>query len=265
MRDLQREIVSQVAAGKITPEEGAARLQSLDEVEPAAPVAAPTAAPPTAAVGPDTRRVKVISQIGSTEIVGDPSVAYVVADGPHTARQDGDTMVISYAPFEESDHFTFGRGDRRLVVNGVDFHKRKLTVRMNPKLALYASVQAGSVRIEGVQGPIEGEVQGGNCQISAFRAALNFVIQMGNLSASGRLDSGASKVRCEMGSVKIHLEKGSSVRVTARTTLGKVSCEGEATDKVVNVGQGGKDVTFGSGEGSLDVECTMGNVRISAE
>jgi hypothetical protein len=265
MKDLQREIVAQVAAGKITPEEGAARLESLEEVESAASAASPTTAPPAPAGGPDTRRIKVVSQIGSTEIVGDPSVAYVVADGPHTARREGDTMVISHAPFEESDHFTFGRGDRRLAVNGYEFHRRKLTIRMNPKLALSASVQAGSVRIEGVLGPIDGEVQAANCQIYGFRAPLNFVIQMGNLSASGRLDGGASKIRCEMGSVKIHLEKGSSVRVTARSTLGKVSCEGEATDKVVSLGQGGKDVTFGSGQGSLDVECTMGNVKVSAE
>jgi len=264
MKDLQREILGQVASGKITAEEGAARLQSLDEVESRAPAESPAPPVPFESGGPDTRRIKVVSQIGSTEIVGDPSVAYVVAEGPHSARQDGDTMVISHAPFEETDHFTFGRGERRMVVNGVDFHQRKLTVRMNPKLALFASVQAGSVRIEGVQGPIEGEVQAGNCQVFGFRGPLSFVIQMGNLSASGRLDRGDSKVRCEMGSVKINLEKGSSVRVTARTTLGKVTCEGEATDKV-SLGQTGKDVTFGSGAGTLDVECTMGNVRVSAE
>jgi hypothetical protein len=263
MKDLQREILGQVAAGKITAEEGAARLQSLEDVADA-PAEAPVSPTATMAAGPDTRRIKVVSQIGSTEIVGDPSVAYVVADGPHTARQEGDVMVICHAPFDETDHFTFGRGERRVVVNGIDIHRRKLTVRMNPRLALYASVQAGSVRIEGVQGPIEGEVQAGNCQISGFRSPLNFVIQMGNLSATGRLDGGASKVRCEMGSVKIQLEKGSSVRVTARTTLGKVSIEGEGTDKV-NLGQTGKDVTVGSGAGSLDVECTMGNVRVAVE
>jgi hypothetical protein len=264
MKDLQREILSQVAAGKITAEEGAARLESLDSAQappPAEPASAPVA---TQAGAPSARRIKVISQIGSAEIVGDPSVAYVVADGPHTARQDGDTMVICQAPFEENDHFQFSHGDRRLTINGIDFHKRKLTVRMNPKLALFASVQAGSVRIEGVQGPIAGEVQAGNCQVSGFRGPLDFVIQMGNLSASGQLDSGDSKVRCEMGSVKIHLEKGSSVRVTARTTLGKVSIEGEGSDGVV-VGQTSKDATIGSGAGSLDIECTMGNVRVSAD
>ncbi|HEV2036308.1 MAG TPA: DUF4097 family beta strand repeat-containing protein [Candidatus Dormibacteraeota bacterium] len=264
MKDLQREILSQVAAGKISAAEGAARLESLDSAGTPPPVEAPAAPSVTRAAASDTRRIKVISQVGSAEIVGDPSVAFVVADGPHSARQDGDTMVICQAPFEETDHFTFGRGERRPVVNGVEFHRRKLTVRMNPKLALCASVQAGSVRIEGVQGPIEGEVQAGNCQVSGFRGPLNFVIQMGNLSASGQLDSGESKVRCEMGSVKIHLEKGSSVRVTARTTLGKVSIEGEGTENV-NLGHSGKDVTVGSGAGSLDIECTMGNVRVSAE
>jgi hypothetical protein len=264
MNDLRREILTQVAAGTITAEEGAARLQSLDDTQTVVPDRARAAAPPVTPGSPDTRRIKVISQVGSAEIVGDPSVVYVVADGPHSARQEGDTMVICQAPFDESDHFTFGRGERRTVINGVDLHRRKLTVRMNPSLALYASVQAGSVRIEGVQGPIDGEVQAGNCQVSGFRAPLNFVIQMGNLSASGRLDSGDSKVRCEMGSVKIHLEAGSSVRVTGRTTLGKLSIEGESTDKL-NLGQSGKEVTIGSGEGSLDVECTMGNVRVSAE
>jgi hypothetical protein len=263
VKDIRREILSQVAAGTITAEEGAARLESLDAAETPPPTTA-APGPVVTQATPDTRRIKVVSQIGSAEIVGDPSVTFVVADGPHTARQDGDTMVICHAPFEESDHFTFGRGERRITVNGLDFHKRKLTVRMNPKLALFASVQAGSVRIEGVQGPIEGEVQAGNCQISGFRGPLNFVIQMGNLSASGQLDAGASKVRCEMGSVKINLEKGSSVRVTARTTLGRVSIEGEGSEQVT-VGQTSKDVTIGSGTGTLDCECTMGNVRVSAQ
>jgi hypothetical protein len=263
MKDLQREILSQVAAGKITAEEGAARLESLDAAE-TPPPAEPAPARTTQAGTSDTRRIKIVSQFGSAEIVGDPSVAYVVAEGPHRARQDGDTMVIDHLPFDESDNFTFSRGERRIVNNSVDLHRRSLSVRMNPQLALLASVQAGSVRIEGVQGPIDGEVQAGNCHISGFRGPLNFVIQAGNLSASGRLDGGASKVRCEMGSVKVHLEKGSSVRVTARTTLGKVRIDNEGSDQVI-LGQTGKDVTVGEGAGSLDIECTMGNVRVSAD
>jgi hypothetical protein len=262
MRDLRREILSQVADGTISAEEGASRLESLESGARAEAPAALTPAPTPAPSG-ETRRIKVISQIGSAEIVGDPSVAFVVAEGAHRARQEGDTMVIDHAPFEENDHFTFGRGERRIVINGLDIGRRKLLVRMNPELALTASVQAGSVRVDGVHGPIDGEVQAGNFAISGFRSPLNLSIQMGNLSASGRLDAGASKIRCEMGSVKIDLDKESSVRVTAHTTLGKVSIGGE-TGESVSLGQSGKEVTIGAGKASLEIECTMGNVKVSA-
>ncbi|OLD49450.1 MAG: hypothetical protein AUI42_07795 [Actinobacteria bacterium 13_1_40CM_2_65_8] len=257
MKDLQREIVNQVASGKISAEEGAARLESLEAVETssqAGSVAAPA--------GVATKRVRVMSVIGAAEIVGDPSVTYAVAEGPHRARQDGDTMVIEQGPFDENDHFTFG-ADRRIAINSIDPGRRKLKVRMNPKLALSAQVNAGSLRIEGVHGPISGEVLAGSCRISDFEAPLDLSIQAGNLTASGRLDGGASKVRCEMGNVTINLEKGSSVKVTARTTMGKVAVDSGGAEPMF-LGQSGKEVTVGTGEGSLDIDCTMGNVRVSA-
>jgi hypothetical protein len=254
MRDLQREIVNQVAAGTISAEEGAARLESLEAAE---------AAPPSEPTPSGTRRVRVASGIGSAEIVGDPNVAFAVAEGPHRARQEGDTMVIEQGPIVGEDNFNFGRGDRRVVINGMEFGQRRLTVRMNPDLALAVTVNAGSLRIEGVHGSISGEVLAGSCRISDFAAPLDLAIQAGNLSASGRLDGGASKVRCEMGNVTINLEKGSSVKVTARTTMGKVAVERGAGDPVM-LGQSGREVTVGAGAGSLDIECTMGNVRVSA-
>lgn len=260
MKDLRREILSQVATGTLTAEEGASRLDSLDAAPPLQQPARPPEAPAVPAGTASSRQVRVVSQFGSAEIVGDASVAYAVADGPHQARQEGDTMVIEHVPFEDGNSFSYGRGDkRRVVINGFDIQRRKLTVRMHPDLALVASVQAGNVRVENVHGPITAEVQAGNCQVQDFRGPLNLVVQAGNVSASGRLDGGNSKVRCEMGSVKINLEKGSSVRITARTTLGKMAIEGEGA------GQPGREVTIGSGAGTLDVECTMGNVRVQAD
>jgi hypothetical protein len=263
MKDLQREILSQVAAGKISAEEGAARLESLDATDTPAPAAPAPAAGPAPAGASGTRRIRVASAIGTAEVVGDPSVTSAVAEGPHQARQDGDTLVIEQAPFDESDHFTFGGGGHRVAFNGLDFQRRKFKVRMNPELALHANLSAGSLRIEGVQGPISGEVLAGNCRISGFRGPLDMSIQGGNLSASGRLDTGASKIRCEMGSVNIVLESGSSVRVMAHTTMGKVAIAGEGSEQVI-LGQAGKEVRIGSGAATLDIECTMGNVRVSA-
>src|ERR1700687_170308 len=176
MKDPRREILTQVAAGTMSAEEGAARLESLEADAPAAERApVPPAALPA---GPAGRLVKLISQFGSAEIVGDPSVAFAIAEGPHRARQEGDTMVIEHQPFDDDDSFSFGHGgSRRIVVNGLTMERRKLTVRMNPDLALVANVQAGNVRVDGVHGPISSEVQAGNCKVSDFRGTLDLVVQ----------------------------------------------------------------------------------------
>ncbi len=256
MQDHRREILTQVASGVISAEEGAARLEALDSPTPSpAAVQAPpqpAALPPAAAA---RGAVRVVSQFGAADVIGDATVAFAVADGPHQVRQDGDVMVIEHEPFGESETFTFGREGRFLN----DVRARRLVVRMNPELALSASVQAGSVRIEGVHGPITAEVQAGNCKLGDFRGPLDVSVQAGNVSASGRLESGTSRVRCEMGSVKINFERGSSVRIKARTTMGKISIDGTATR------QSDREVVIGAGAATLDVECTMGNVKVSAE
>lgn len=263
MNDLRREILTRVASGSLSAEEGAARLDSLEDTPPAAAPNDSAAAPISAPAGVVARQVRVVSQFGSAEIIGDPSVAFATADGPHQARQEGDTMVIEHEPFDDMESFAFGRG-RHIAINGLDLQRRQLTVRMNPDLALIATVQAGNVRIDGVHGPITSDVQAGNCKVADFRGTLNLSVQAGNVTARGRLDRGASKVHCEMGSVKIGLEKGSSVRITARSTLGKVAIEGEKAERAT-IGQADRDVIIGSGAGTLDVECTMGSVKVAVE
>lgn len=268
MEEKKREILNQVRTGTITAEEGAARLDAL-AAEAEAPAATATAAPRhgdiSAPIAPVARSVKVVSQFGSAEIVADPSVAVAVAEGPHRARVDGDTLILEHMPFQDEDTFTFGLAGRKIEINGFDFKtRRSMKVRMNPDLPLAANVQAGNVRVEGVHGPITAEVQAGNCQLNDFRSPFDVLVQAGSVTASGRLNAGTSRVRCEMGSVRINLDKGSSVKITARTTLGKVSVDDAGGERAV-AGPGGKDVTIGAGAATLDVECTMGNVRLSAQ
>ncbi|HVH64624.1 MAG TPA: DUF4097 family beta strand repeat-containing protein [Candidatus Acidoferrum sp.] len=255
MRDLQREILSQVAAGAISAEEGAARLAAMESVN-AAPVQAPTAQSkpqPT----PSGREVRIVSQFGAAEVIADPTVAFAIAEGPHQARQDGDTMTIEHEPFEVPESFIFG-GDQ-----GAGWRGRKLTVRMHPDLALVASVQAGNLRIEGVRGPIRAEVQAGNCTIADFHGPLDLSVQAGNVVASGRLDTGSSRVRCEMGAVKIGIDKRSSVRISARTTMGKLSIDPEGAQTFAKTGA--REVTIGSGAATLDIDCAMGNIKVFTE
>lgn len=258
MKDLQREILSQVASGHITASEGAARLESIEAPAPSAPKPPlPTAVPPAAPTG---RQVRVVTVFGNANIVGDPSVSFAVAEGPHAARQDGDTLVIDHSPMVGDSSFSFDAG-RRAIVNGLHGQRDDVTVRMNPDLALFVKVQAGNMRIEGVHGPISGEVQAGNCVVRDFRGPLNLVVQAGELTATGRLDSGASKLRCAMGEMNIELDKGSSVRITAHSTMGDVSIDDGFGDGVVS--RSGREITIGAGAATLDAECTMGTIRVS--
>jgi hypothetical protein len=242
LKDLQREILSQVAAGTITAEEGAARLEALDSED----------RPPEA--GGEVRQVRVISRFGTTDVIGDPGVAVAVAEGPHQARQEGDTIVIEQSFGTDEASFEFTRPTGRITLSGFDLGRR-LIVRMNPALPLVAGVQAGNLRIEGVRGPVTTDVQAGNLRVDGFRGPLKVSVAAGNVAASGRLDSGASTIRCDMGSVKVHLEKSSSVRINAHTTMGQVAIEGDAI----------KHGVLGSGAGTLDIECTMGNVRVGVD
>jgi len=256
MKDLQREILSQVAAGAITAEEGAARLESLEGSSSTAESSAPPGPPPAA--GTEIRHVRVVSRFGNTEVVGDHSVSGAIADGPHRAHQEGDTLVIDHSPVTEDTTFEFVRPPARVVVNGFDLG-RKLRVRMNPALPLTGSVQAGNLRILGVEGPITADVQAGNCKVLDFNGPIALSAMAGNIDALGRITAGTNVIRCEMGQVRVELDRRSSVRINARSTMGKVAIEADGLKK--SEGQ----VTIGGGEGLLDVECTMGNVKVSVE
>ncbi|HVS04779.1 MAG TPA: DUF4097 family beta strand repeat-containing protein, partial [Candidatus Dormibacteraeota bacterium] len=113
--------------------------------------------------------------------------------------------------------------------------------------------QAGSLRIRDVKAPIKADVQAGQTRIEGFASPLQLTARAGSVRASGRLDHGASRVTCEAGSVKLRLEEGSSVRVTAKTTLGSVSVSGQQQDGAWLIGDG---------RGTLDVSTTMGSVRV---
>lgn len=242
MNDQRREIFNQVAAGTISAEEGATRLEAL-ESDPAS--AAPP--PPTQAPTTGIRQVTVNSRFGNTEIIGDPTVAGAVADGPHRARQDGDSIVIDQSLLSGETTFEFSR--RRISIPGYD-RNNNLIVRMNPGLALRTRVQAGNLRIQGVNGPITSDVQAGNCVVDGFAGPVNLVVSAGNLEARGRLDGGSSAIRCQMGEVKVDLDKTSNVRISTHTTLGEVDVQGVAGEVV------------GNGAGTLEISCTMGDVKV---
>ncbi len=252
MKDLQREILSQVAAGTLSAEEGAARLEALD-TEPTVP---PTSRPISDG-GAAVKQVRVVNRFGNTEVIGDPGVSYAVAEGPHKAREDGDTMVIEQSVLGDEPSFEFSRPQGRIRIPRVDIGGN-LTVRMNPALPLVTKTQAGNLAINGVKGPVSAGVQAGNCDITDFQGPINLKVTAGNVTAKGRLDSGSSAIRCQMGEVRVVLDKSSSVRIRAHTTMGEISFENVEPTR-------NREVTIGSGAGTLECDCTMGTIRVVVE
>jgi hypothetical protein len=296
MDDDRKAVLERVARGEISPAEGASLLEEIEartaSSSPPPPTDGPTdwaadwsqqndwaPPPPSPGVGADrAAKIRVVRAIGTAEIVGDPTVSEAVAEGPHAARREGDTLVIEgqgdfeVAGFRFGDFGEFGpfgrRGGPRLGHRPgpyPNWRRRSgfpfgdllpLRVRVNPDLPLEVEAQAGKLTIRGVHAEIKVEVQAGSTEIVDFRAPLDLTVQAGSVRARGRLDHGASRVRCEAGGVRIRLERGSSVRVSARATLGKVQFDSD---------EGRDPWVVGGGEGTLDITATMGSVRVTAD
>ncbi|MGH9129138.1 MAG: hypothetical protein ACRDY2_09260 [Acidimicrobiales bacterium] len=95
-----REILEAVAAGRITPEEAAARLAAGSE-------------------GVGLRRVRVRAATRTVRVLGDPGVSEVAVEGLHEVRREGDTLVVSAHPAEGGGGFAFVPPDLgRLVSEG---------------------------------------------------------------------------------------------------------------------------------------------------
>src|SRR5882672_6848386 len=112
MQDERRAVLERVARGEITPTEAASLLEAMESPSPQSPTdeadprdwardwerqpdwgPSPPPPPPQAGEGAATR-IRVSRSIGSADIIGDPSVREAVAEGPHMARREGDTLVI---------------------------------------------------------------------------------------------------------------------------------------------------------------------------
>jgi hypothetical protein len=142
----------------------------------------------------------------------------------------------------------------------------ELTIRMRPDLPLDASVTAGSLKVAGVTGPLRVAVAGGSAKVDRFGGPLDLSVEAGSVKGSGLLVAGSSRIRCQAGSVRIHLERGSSVKVRARAELGNVVLPGDQEGERWMASAGtSREVTVGEGAALLEIEANMGNVVVSAD
>src|SRR5438105_4158310 len=241
MEDARRDILIEVAAGSLSPEEGAAQIEELERNQPLAV---------DGATGP-VKQVRIEAQARSVLVIGDSAVSVAVAEGRHQARHEGETLVIEDGESVSDFGFRFGRHDFHWGGWGL-MEEQPLVVRMNPSLPLEVELQAGSIRTRGVRAYIKADIQAGSARIEDFAGPIDLHVQAGSVRASGSLQEGESRVRCEAGSVRLELDAASNVRVRARSSLGKVDLPGGASEWVA-----------GAGAGNLLIEVGMGKVQVS--
>ncbi|HEV3233764.1 MAG TPA: hypothetical protein VG329_04370 [Candidatus Dormibacteraeota bacterium] len=255
MEDARREILSQVAAGTLTPAEAASRLDEVERSQADPPGRIPTSA------AADIRGVRVRSDYGRIIVLGDASVDQAVVEGPHVARSENGILEIETDPNSEGD-FWFGRRDGGHWWDS--FRGPTVTVRMNPRLEAWINADAGSATVRNVLGPIHAEVQAGSLVLQGFAGPLDLAASAGSIRAEGSLREGSSRIRCEMGSVRLTLSPDSDVRVVAATEMGKVNIDDGTQARGRGRSWGGRqEVVYGSGTATLEIESQMGSIVVS--
>jgi hypothetical protein len=257
----RREILEKVASGDLTPEEAETLL---NEDAPPGSEGSEAPARPT----PTIRRVRISAGFGAISVVGDADVAEAEIEGIHQASVDGDTLVIA-GDFEGVTPGVFavnlgGRRGRRIRVH-TGHHGRgrsagALRVRINPSLELDAKLDAGPLSISGIAAPIRARSAAGPITIEDVVEPIDVAVNAGAIRINGRFDHGDSRVRSDAGAIRIELEAGSDVEVSANAALGKVVVPGMT--------EGGKgfgstrSATVGSGAATLRVETAMGSIQV---
>lgn len=271
----RRSILQAVADGTLNPAEAAERLAALDDAEGAAAAGG--------AVDP-IRRVHIISTGHPVRVVADARRSEPLVDGPHTSRREGDTLVIQAELEDAGDFFIASVPPLHHRVDPMQRIWRwapPLVVRMAPDLALEVDVTASSLAVRDIKGPISMHLSAGSASLGGFASPIDIDVSAGSVKASGVLDRGQSSVRCSAGSVKLHLARGSSVRMKGTANAGRLGLpyrHRSGAGARAGARRGAKspfgpfgpfgeehESVVGDGAGLLDIEVTTGSVVVRSD
>ncbi len=256
------DILRRVAAGDLAPE---AALVLLDGDEQ--PTGAP-AYPPG-----EVTRIRIVAAYRPVDVIGDPTVAELFVDGPHSVRRESGLVVVEAPEWpsaaadpdarpgdeERQGRFSFASLPRTLAWARAwkDHH---LSVRVNPHLPLELEITGGQARLSGTEAGVDVRLLASSLKVDRLRGYVTLDVM--SSSVKGFVGpTGRSRISAESSSVKLSLLAGTDLRIHARNRLGKVVLptrvtkggfpEGEVVDSVV-----------GTGRDSLDIDALMSSVVI---
>ncbi|MBK6872289.1 MAG: hypothetical protein IPG94_13195 [Kineosporiaceae bacterium] len=296
------EILRQVAAGELTPEQALPLLDAATPAAPASVTSAPASEPKAPAEPslpretpqpePDTppvwgtadsidasltesvTAVRVNASYRPVDIVADPTVAQIAVTGQHTVRREGTTLVVESmdSPFHLGEagepgtrgqaSFTFADLPRGLAW-AKSWTEQRLVVRVNPELPVELDAAGASVKISGIEGGAKLRVIAAALKLERVRGPLDLDVLSSSVKGFAA-PTGTSKIACESSSVKLLLGAGSDVRITARNRLGKVVLP-TAVSKGGLVDPDVTEAVIGAGRGTLTIDAVMSSVMLTRD
>lgn len=257
MQRTQREILEEVAAGRLDPSEAAELLGESGATSAGEPPPADTRPPAERVVN----RIEVRASHRRVRIVGDPSVATYAVEGPHHIRRDGDTLQITgeTVPLPRGDTWTLLSGSTfrefaDQIQQGIGPHL-ELSVRVRPDLAVGVEVIAGSVYSKRLPGLDHVRVTAGSARVRDVTEPIDLLVQAGSAQVSMQQTHGRSRVRTESGSLNVTLVGGTDARVRHDIQLGRFIVSPE---RLVKDGE----FTLGNGSAEIDIGVLMGSAKV---
>lgn len=216
--------------------------------------------PPSAGGSRGIERLVLRSVGRRVRLIGDPKVATIAIEGPHTLRRQGVILEINTEGELglKLEGFNVVRPPRSVEDLRVLGFGQDLVVRVNPAIPVDAEV-TGS-RLTTVNVPHLGKVRvsAGSANLSGVVEVTDALVQAGGASLSGPLSQGRSRVRVESGNLSIRLTPGANVTIRSQTQLGRVSWPGEPHGDV-------DEFVVGNGAAQLEIGVVMGRAVVHIE
>ncbi len=253
MSDELRDLLNQVAAGQISPEDAESALQK--------------ASPSTEAVEEElapepVRRITVRGSAVRLVVVADPEVDTAIAEGPHRVSHVGDRLTVHsdlrVGEYEaEAPKSTFASW-----LSNVNRAGSTLRVRVNPHLPLDVLNVAGSLELAGMQAPTSVGVEAGSAKLHDGAGQLTLSVASGSADVEWQF-LGESSVTTDLGSARLAALPGSDVLITAEATLGLATIRLADGTTIKATAEGHPPVRAGAGTGRLTASTRLGSLVVS--
>ena len=255
----------------MAPEDASQRIAAAPSAEPSPPPTAPASgvkvvpAPAGSSEGADSGPVVPIDRVvirataSKLVLIGDPTVAGAAVEGPHVARRDGGALIVDTDAEPGAGDFSYEPNARRV---GRPFGRWRggetVVVKIRPDLPVEVSMAAGSIVATRLTGGLRFAVDAGSLKAMDCSGPVDGRVASGSAQLEWLLDRGSSRLRCELGSIKVLLDRRSDVTIKARAELGSVDL-GKNSAGGLNAQ---RELVVGTGTATLDIDVSLGSAKV---